>query len=176
MEKYTKIEEELNNLSVEGICNKGKNTLKSILWIVIGAALFVISVIVPNISDTLKMAMIVLGIGFFLYGIIELLLGMHCDKFVYQPTGKKLKKYNIYILSDDRSKTHEFFNQRNFLKINDLHKTMTSGCLLMVMATDDGKCCVLQMYELVMDEFEPTSHSILLTGEQATLVYKFLKS
>lgn len=176
MENYIKIEEELKNLSVEGICNKGKSALRSILFILIGVALFVVSLLVPNLSDILKMSMIVAGIGLFLYGIIELLLGMQCNKFIYQPTGKRLKAYNIYIKSDDRSKTHDLFNDRNFIKINELHKTMTSGCLLKIMATDDGKCCVLQMQELVMDEFEPTSLSILLTGEQAAIVHKFMKS
>ncbi|MCQ2284081.1 MAG: DUF308 domain-containing protein [Bacteroidales bacterium] len=176
MEKYTKINEQLKNMAVEGITNKGTSSTKSILWIVVGIVLFALSMLKCSMPDALKMALIVFGICFFLYGIIEILMGLKTERFYYQPTGKRLKKYVIYIQSEDRNKLHQMFDQNNFQQIDKLNKTMTSGCLLYIMATDDGACCAMQIQELVMDVFEATSDTVLLTGEQSNNVLKFIKA
>lgn len=176
MENYINIEKRLLEIKNPNISAKKNNIVCAIFLIIIGIALFIVGTRSIVESDALNMTMIIFGIGIFIYGIVKLCMDLSSVHFFYNKTGQRLKKYKIYVSTSDRPSIKKMMQERNFQPISTLKKETSSGCMLYILVTDNGDCCVMQCHDLTMDTFEPTSDVVVLTEAEAKPVFDFVRS
>ncbi len=158
-----------------GVSVKKNNIVCAVLLIIMGIVLFVLGTKNITESDALKMSLIIFGIGLFIYGIVKICMDLHSVHFFYDETGQRLKKHKIYVATADRAKIKNMMQNRDFQNIDSVKKEYSSGCLLYVLATDNGDCSAIQCFELVMDVMEPTSDVVLLTGAEAKPLSDYIR-
>ncbi len=176
MENYTHIEEAVKNLPKDVIISKRNSIATSIVLIIVGILMFVLGTKNIVSADCVNMMMIVFGLGLFIYGIIKICMDLSSCHHFYVPTGKRLKKYKVYIVSEDKNKLTNMLKNNQLVQLSEIRKEMTSGCMLYVLTTGDGDYCLAQVLEFSQDEYVGYAPMVIFQGEEATALDQFLKA
>jgi len=177
MGNFESIEEKIREMENEQIVKAKANPLSSIILLAGGIIVGILGIAVVN-SENGKLLTITLGVVIAIVGLIYVLknTGKNAGYYIYKPTGKKLKKYKIYLHANDAKKVISAINGNNYSGIAGIKKVMDSGFLMDIRGTDDGEIFLLQLSEYVPHDFVPSSPIAILRGEEAKLILKFVKS
>ncbi len=177
MENFGSIEDKIQQIENEKIIKVKSNPLNAIILLIAGIIAIILGVIIIH-NETLKLSVVLLGVVIAIVGLIYLLTktGKNSFDYVYEPTGKKLKKYKVYLDVNDAKKIFSCINNNNFAGLKNIKKTMDSGHLMDVRGTDDGSVFLFQVLEYIPHDFVPSSPVIVLHGEDAKQMLDFVKS
>jgi hypothetical protein len=177
MEKFERIEEKIQNMKDEKIIIVKSNPISSMIVIVAGILIAILGVTIVR-GESLTPLLIVTGAVIAIIGVIYLIkkTGKDSGDYIYEPTGGKLKKYKIYIDSNNARKVISCITNKDFSGIKTIKKTMDSGCLMEIKGTDDGSIFLFQLLEYIPHDFVPSSPVIVLHGEDAKTMLDFVKS
>jgi hypothetical protein len=177
MENFVQIEERIQNMKEEKILKVKSNPLGSIMIMIVGIVIIIVGATIIH-SESLTPLLVIAGIATASVGIFYLLkkTGKNSGDYIYEPTGKKLKKYKIYIDSNDAKKAIACISNNNFSGIKNIKKTIDSGYLMEIRGTDDGLIFLFQLLEYIPHNYEPSSPVIVLQGEDAKMMFDFVKS
>jgi membrane-bound ClpP family serine protease len=161
----------------EKIIQTKKSPVQSIIITLVGVALLILGIIVVN-NETLAILLVVAGVAIIICGIVMIALAMGKNSFdyIYEPTGKKLKKYKIYLNEQDSRTFISCINANDFKKINKFKKSMDTGHMLECMGTNDGEIFVFQLSEYVPHSYVPSSPVITIHGDEARAMLELVKS
>jgi hypothetical protein len=177
MENFERIEEKIRNMKEEKILKVKSNPFASIMVIIAGILIVVLGTTIVR-GESLTPLLVVTGVVIAIAGMIYLIkkTGKNSGDYIYEPTGKKLKKYKIYIDSNNARKMISCISNNDFKGIRNMKKTLDSGCLMEIRGTDDGAIFLFQLLEYIPHDFVPSSPIIVLHGEDAEMMLNFVKS
>lgn len=174
MENYRLIEDQIKDMSDEQIVPMTPNCALPILLIVAGVVLAVLG-IVGIASGTVNTILIVLGIIIAIIAI-PLLVNSSKEHYIYKPTGKKFKKYTVFLSENDFHKVADSLREQNFNFLKNIQKEMNAKAMLTVMAPEDGSIALAQLFEYIPYNYEPRSPVYTIKGNNAKLILDFCKS
>jgi hypothetical protein len=177
MENLERIENKIQNMKEEQILKVKSNPLGSIGIMILGIIIAILGITVVH-SESLSPLLAVAGGATAITGVIYLLMktGKNAGDYIYESTGKKLKKYNVYIDAHDAKKVISCISNNNFNGLKGIKKTVDSGFLLEMRGTDDGLIFLFQLLEYIPHSFVPSSPVIVLRGEDAKSMLELVKS
>ncbi|MCL2132500.1 MAG: hypothetical protein FWH36_08670 [Lentimicrobiaceae bacterium] len=174
MESLESLEEKIKNMEDEKIIKKKGNPIYSVVLLIAGVAVIVFGAAVLH-GGSLGFLTITSGIVIAVAGLIYILknTGIY---YVYEPTGKKLKKYKVSLDESDAKKIVSCISSKNFTAVKYMKKVITSGDLIEARGTDDGAVFLFQLSKYVPHNFVPSTPIVVLHGEDAKLMLEFVKS
>jgi hypothetical protein len=177
MGNFERIESKIQNMKEEKILIVKSSPLSSIIIMITGIIIVILGITVVH-SESLTPLLVIAGGIAAIVGVIYFVMktGKNAGDYIYEPTGKKLKKYNVYIDPGDARKIISCISNNNFSGIKTIKKTMDSGFLMQIRGTDDGLIFLFQLLEYVPHDFVPSSPVIVLHGEDAQTMLDFVKS
>ena len=177
MNTFELLENKLQNMSDEKIIKTKKSPIQSIIIALAGVALLVLGIVAVS-NETLAILLVVFGVALTIYGIVMIVIntGKNAFDYVYEPTGKKLKKYKVYLGEHDARTMVSFINSNDFKKANQLKKSMDTGHMLECRGTDEGEIFIFQLSEYVPHDYVPSSLVIVLHGDDAKAMLQLVKS
>jgi len=96
--------------------------------------------------------------------------------YVYEPTRKKLKKYEMFVSQSDAQKMIACMNNNDFSAVKNIKKTMGTGFLIEGRGTDNGDVFLVQVFKYVPHDFVAASPVAVLHEENAKFIFEFFKS
>lgn len=177
MNTFEYIEEKIQNMHEEKIIKTKKIPLQSIIITLAGIALLILGITVLN-NEITSIVLVVFGISLVIPGTVLIIItvGKKSFDYVYEPTGKKLKKYTAYLNEQDAYAMMSCFHNNDFKAINRLKKTMHSGHLLECRGTDDGQIFLVQHFQYIPYDYIPSSAVIILRNNEAKAMLNWIKS
>lgn len=177
MNTFELLENKIQNMKDEKIIQTKKSPLQAIVITLIGIALLILGIVAVN-NETVALLLVVAGIALTISGIV--MIGINTGKnafdYVYEPTGKKMKKYKIYLNEHDARTFVSCINTNDYKKINQLKKSMDTKHMLECMGTNDGEIFVFQLSDYVPHSYIPSSPVITLQGNDAKAMLELVKS
>ena len=174
MENLESLEEKIKNMEDEKIIKMKNNPLYSIVLLVIGVVIVVLGAAMIQ-SGSLKILTIASGIIIAVVGLVFVVKNTG-SCYIYEPTGKKLKKYKVSLDESDAKKMVSCISNHNFTAVKYMKSGIASGNLLEARGTDDGEVFLFQLSKYIPYEFVPSSQVVVLHGENAKLMLEFVKS
>ncbi|MDR0368889.1 MAG: hypothetical protein LBH82_07125 [Bacteroidales bacterium] len=177
MNTFELLDEKIQNMNDEQIIKTKKSPLQPVVIILAAIALLVSGIVAVN-NETLAILLVVAGIGTSILGIIMLATntGKGAFDYVYQPAGKKLKKYRIYLNEQDARIMVSCIGSNDFKKVSQLKKSLDTGHLLHCRATSDASIFLFQLLEYIPHDYVASSPVIVLRGEDARLMLQLVQS
>ena len=172
MERFKLIEEEIKEMESQQIISVKTKPLYWLVLLVVGIVLIVLGVLID--SEITTPLAVVIGFVAATVGVVFLL--RKSVNYIYKPTGKRLKRYKIYLNPSDAKKVVSCINSNTFSGMKGMKKAMDSGHLIEARGTDDGEIFLLQLLEYIPHDFVPSSPVVVLHGEDAKSVLEFVKS
>lgn len=172
MEKYTDIKSYISENCASDIEIKSKKIVFSLLIIIVSLAVIVISSTSVISDPNISMILIVLAIVGLVYGILRLWgdRTRHKNVFVYLPTGEVMKRYSLYVDSNDMQRVQQCIARGRYEEMTKITKLATSGHYVDVIGTPSGKCYLMQVMDYVPHQFEPVSPVAILTEQSAEIM------
>ena len=173
-----KLEDKLVNMASEQIVPVKTNKTTAFIIALVGLVLFILTFVGLTDLLAIKIALVVVGGGVLIYGIVDISKAFHSEykHFIYEPNGKKLKKYIAYVSNNDLPKIERCMRESNFNSLKSIQKEVSSNKYLETRATDDAAIVFAQIYEYIPYNYEPSSEVFTLNGEAARLVFDFCKA
>lgn len=177
MSTFELLEEKIQNMSDEKIIKTRKSPILAILITLAGVVLLILGVTAIS-NETLTLSLSAIGVVVIIFGIILITLntGKNAVDYVYEPTGKKMKKYKVYLNEQDTHLMVSCINNNDFKKISQLKKNLDTGHRLECLGTDDAQIFITQLMEYVPHSYVPSSPVIILRGDDANAMLKLVKS
>jgi hypothetical protein len=172
-----KLEDKLVNMASEQIMPVRTNKTIAFVITIVGLVLFILAFVGLTDISAVKIGLIVTGIGVLTFGVVDISKAFHSEykHFVYEPSGKKLKKYHAYVSHNDLPKIGRYLQENCFESLKNIQKEASSNKYLEIMATDDAAIVLAQTFEYIPYNYEPTSEIFILKGDAARLVLEFCK-
>lgn len=176
MNTFELLENKIQNMKDEKIIQTKKSSVQSIIITLVGMALLVLGIIAVS-NEILAILLIVTGVALTILGIVMIAVntGKNAFDYVYEPTGKKMKKHKIYLNEQDAHTFISCINTNDFKKINQLKKSMDTGHMLECMGTNDGEIFIFQLSEYVPHSYVPSSPVITIHGDDARVMLELVK-
>lgn len=178
MEKIELLDEKIKNLSTEQIIPVKPGRAVPVVLCIAGAVLLILGSIRVIDQSTVNLLLIVAGIILLLFGLISVMrtFGKDSYYYIYEPSGKKIKKHKIYLNPDDMPKLSRALEDRNFNGLKSIAKEPNAKEMLVVMAPDDASVLLAQTFEYIPYNYEPTSQVYILKGNDARQIWEFTVS
>jgi len=178
METYISINEKIKNMQGEKIIPVKSNTAIGYICMAIGLLLIILGIIGIIELKSINSTMTVVGIILLLYAVFNIIKTKKSiySHFIYEPTGKKLKKYSIYLDLADMNKLEKCIESKNYSDFKNIKKEMNSPHLLVLMGTDDGAIFLIQPFEYIPYNYHQTSDVVVLHDKDAKIMLDFVKS
>jgi hypothetical protein len=178
METYTSIDEKIKNMQNEKIIPVKSNTVIGYILLTIGLLLFILGIIGLIEVKSINTTIIIIGLVLLCYAIFKIIKTKKSiySHYIYEPTGKKLKKFSIYLDLADMNKLEKCIESKNYSDFKNIKKEMNSPHLLVLMGTDDGAIFLIQPSEYIPYNYHPTSDVIVLYDKDAKIMLDFVKS
>ncbi len=178
MESYISIDEKIKNMQEEKIIPVKSNTTIGYIYMALGVVLFVLGI--TGIIETiiLNNTLMVIGILLLLFAIYKIIKTKKSiySHFIYEPSGKKFKKFSIYLDLADINKLEKCIESKNYSDFKNIKKEMNSPHLLVLMGTDDGTIFLIQPFEYIPYNYHPTANVTVLHDKDAKIMLDFVKS
>ncbi|MDR0604596.1 MAG: hypothetical protein LBG80_09870 [Bacteroidales bacterium] len=176
MENFERIESKIQNMKEEKILKVKSNPLSSIIITITGIMIVILGLTIIH-GETLTPLFIMAGAITAIVGVIYLVMktGKNAGDYIYEPTGKKLKKYKMYVESNDAKKIITSITNNNFSGMKNIKKAAYSGFLMEIRGTNDGAIFIFQLLEYIPHDFVPSSPVVVLHGEDAKTMFDILK-
>ena len=177
MNTFESLEEKIQNMNDEKIIKTKKNPVQAILITLVGVALLVVGIIAIN-NEMLSMLLNAVGVCLIIFSVILIVIntGKNAFDYVYESTGKKMKKYKVYLNEQDTHIMVSCINNNDFKKINQLKKNMDTGHMLECLGTDDAQIFLCQLMEYVPHQYVSSSPVVILHDENAKAMLDLVKS
>jgi hypothetical protein len=176
MDNIESIKEKMEKMENEQIVSVKANPLYSLVLLIAGIIFVILGILFVS-GEGLKTLTITSGIIIAFVGFVYVLknTGVNSAYYIYEPTGKKLKKYKASLEESDAKKMLSCINSNNFVAVKYMKKAINSGYLIEARGTDDGKIFLFQLLEYVPHDFVPSSPVVVLHGKDAEMMLKFVK-
>jgi hypothetical protein len=99
--------------------------------------------------------------------------GLFGTSFIHEPSGKKFKKFQVYLAPEDALILEKTDNLSEKV-VEKMKGLELSGSQLDCYATDGGDYLVYQVSRFVPYAYEPTMEAKYIDGEAAKAMYKLL--
>lgn len=177
MSTFESLEEKIQNMNDEKIIKTKKSPIQAILVTLSGIVLLILGVTVIS-NDMLTLLLSAIGVAIIILGIVLIILntGKNAVDYVYEPTGKKMKKYKVYLNEQDTHLMISCINNNDFKKISQLKKNLSTGHMLECLGTDDAQIFIIQLMEYIPHNYVPSSPVIILRGDDANAMLELVKS
>lgn len=178
METFITIEEKIKNMQDEKIIPVKSNKVIGYIYMALGVVLFVLGITGIIETTILNNTLMVIGILLLLFAIFKIIKTNKSiySHFIYEPTGKKLKKFSIYLDLADMNKLEKCIESKNYSDFKNIKKEMNSSHLLVLMGTDDGAIFLIQPFEYIPYNYHPTANVTVLHDKDAQIMLDFVKS
>ena len=178
METYLSINEKIKNMPEEKIIPVKSNTITGYIFLVIGVALFIIGIIGIIEMKSVNITMVIVGMVLLLYAVFKIIKTKKSaySHYIYEPTGKKLKKFTIYLNLADMNKLEKCIELKDYSDFKNIKKEMNSPHLLVLMGTDDGAIFLIQPFEYIPYYYHQTSDVVVLHDKDAKIMLDFVRS
>ena len=175
MDNFEYIEDILLKIDEGKIIKKKRSYLKASSLLFLGVAILYYVSVYNGVSqnDMLSSVMIMLGIGVIAWGTILFVAGK--ELYVYQPTGKVLKKHKVYVAPHQSSKLYQIFNDGQYNDLQKIDRMNQSNISVEAFCTDDDEYAVVQVLEFVPYNDVPTSPVKVCVGTNAKQIDCYLK-
>ncbi|MEG1555680.1 MAG: hypothetical protein RR356_03025 [Bacteroidales bacterium] len=176
MENFEHISDFLEKTGHQTINKVKKNKTKPISMILIAVICIVLTISNIIKVDYIPFLMIIIAIALLSIGAVSLYRMMKINQhdYIYLPTGKKFKKYIIYLKSMDAQKLITAIGTRNYTLLDSIKKEINSGHYLEVYGPEGGTFYLAQVKEYIPHNFEPASPIAIVEGNDARIIENFI--
>ncbi len=175
MENYISIENQLSEMSDYKIIKKQGINLHGVLTSAIGILLLVIPLII-SMHFGISIFLGIIGLTAIIIGLIKIIKSSSKTggEYVYAPTGKKIKKFNLYYNGEHIQKLHFLLQNKDYSAVLKLPCAKDSGHILRIMGTKEGDIVLLQITEFIPYNYVATSPVYVLEGEDAKKMMSYV--
>ncbi len=170
---YKNIDKAFAEIAQEKVTKKRKSPLGAIIFTVIGLAVAFLDRFVPAIAGSVDLtsALIIVGWSLALFGIVKLVLiyGGNSWDFHYQPTGEKLKKYELSYEASDKARVQDFVTGGRFDKLAGIPRSSSTSVKVTLYAIPHKEVLWAQVFEFVPHVHEPVTEAIAFEKGQCPL-------
>ena len=164
---YSPIDETIYSIDPDHIIRKKKNPMTAILFLLLGACLFVVNYFVPGIysSPNLSSAILMIGTILGLVGAIKLLVALYGKSAtpVYKPSGEPLKRYELFFDTTYRDAVNKYVQAGDFDALLHLPHNESSAILVIIYKTSSGDILLAQVLEYVPYHHKPVTDTLVFT-------------
>lgn len=175
MENYEIIDQKIKNMPEYKIITKKSNIAGPVVLSVIGVGMLIAGAI-GLFTKSLNITFILVGIAILALGIILIVSNLNKEIFIYQPTGKKMRKHKIYLNHNNMQKLSHCLDHNQFKSLSHIEKEMNANKMLVIMVPDDGAIAVAQTFEYIPYHYEPTSPVYIIVEQGAKELLNFCKA
>lgn len=175
MENYISIETQLSEISDNKIVKKKRIDMHGVLMETIGISLLIIPLVI-SMHLGISVFLGILGLTSIIIGLIKIIKSSSKTggEYVYAPTGKKIKKFNLYYNGEHIQKLHFLLQNRDYNAVLKLPCAKDSGHILRIMGTKEGDMVLLQITEFIPYNYVATSPVYVLEGEDAKKMMSYV--
>lgn len=168
MENYISIENQLSEMSDYKIIKKKGAPLLGIVTGAIGIMLLVIPLII-SMHFGISIFLGIIGLTAIIIGLIKIIKSSSKTggEYIYAPTGKKIKKFDLYYDGQHIQKLHFLLQNKDYSAILKLPCVKDSGHIMRIIGTKEGDIALLQITEFIPYNYVATSPVYVLEGEDA---------
>ncbi|MDR0962126.1 MAG: hypothetical protein LBM62_06185 [Mediterranea sp.] len=149
------------------------NLALSITLIVLGIAAFLTTFLLKQPSSAVGMALMVVGIGLFVYGAMRLV--RQSRSVVFLPTQSALKKHTLYFDLKELHNLKELVENRNFSAVINLKSTHSGNVRMDVLLSGCNGFAAVQLFQFVPYNYTPVTDITYYTNEDAQRFALFLR-
>lgn len=177
MENYISIDNQLSEMSDYKIVKKEGVDILGVLMGTIGILLLVIPLII-SMHFGISIFLGILGVTAITIGLIKIIKSSSKSggEYVYAPTGKKIKKFNLYYDGQNIQKLQFLLQNKDYGAILKLPCVKDSGHIMRIMGTTEGEIALLQITEFIPYNYVATSPVYVLEGEDAKKMMNYVLS
>lgn len=176
MENIVSIEDYIHTTPSLQIGSRKKNPVPSIIVMVCGIALCVLTQGMDDHHDSLQMTVLSIGVAAIIAGAIMFLLCFGKSvNYVYQPTKSPMRLYHCYVANGSRNQVKELVSSGNMELLKTVRHEISTNTMVDVLISNDGACALLQVEEYGTT-FEPASSVCQVTGAEVQKVKIWLDS
>ncbi len=170
--EYQLIDEAIYHVAGDQIVRKKRNPIKALLILILGIALIVAGYSVPAIHSNanLSSAAILIGGGIAIVGFVLTLVRLTGKGApFYLPTGKKLRRTELFFETALRNDVCDCVRTGNFGKLAELPRSDSSALIAIIYRTDDQDIALAQVLEFVPHHHQPITDTLIFQKGTFTL-------
>lgn len=177
MENFSSIDTYLLNNEDKNVEIKKKSLIPSIVLMVIGLLVILVSAIPAVFSHYTCMFMVIVGVIIMIIAVLKFWVDStrHKNVYVYVPDNQEMRRYSIYLDSSDMAKVKDCIAKNSFGDLAKVKKQMTSGHYIDVLGAKTGNYYLIQMMDYVPHQFEAVSPVAVLTEQRAEIMGELIR-
>ena len=146
------IEECVEDFSMNHVSKRKDLGYKGLIWLALGVAALIAQVFDKE-NGSITMALLIIGIGLFIFGLIVFLIKQ--ERYYYD--GKPMTMREFMFNSDRFDKIQGLYNDGKFSEMADVSRSSASKMKLKVLYANDFSIAFSQIYKFVGYDFEPAA-------------------
>lgn len=173
--KFEYIDDVILKVDAGKVIKKRTSPIKPLGLLLVGAAILYFGATRINTadSDTFSSIIIMVGLGIMGWGAMAFIIKK--ERYVYQPTGKILKKHKVYVAPNQSSKLYQIVENNKYDDLQSLGHTSQSNLSLEVFCSEDEQYALVQVMEFIPYNDVPMTSVKVCEGTQAKQIAYFLK-
>ncbi|MDD3194811.1 MAG: hypothetical protein PHU68_03310 [Paludibacter sp.] len=171
--KFATIEQRFDTTNHSIITSKKKSPLIGILALAAGVASAVLVPLVNTEGGAGGALLIVLAIGFIIWGILATFIRRRF--YLHVPSNSKILFKDVFFEAEHYLKINKIVENGSYLDLAKIPQTIDKGVKLRVAYTAGKTICYVQLLKYVPYEYEVQSEAIELTADQTAAIFNALK-